>query len=199
MEGKVMKNLLKIVKLSLLMAGSLSVVSSALIAQDLPLRGSIPFSSFDTNGDGSVSEQEFNDTRAAKMTEKASQGMPMRNAANAPDFSMLDTDNDGKLSKVELLEGQNKQMQINRANRGPGQKSQMRDMPTFESFDLNSDGYLTENEMDEARAKRMQEKASEGKMLRNSGNKSKFSDIDTNNDTKVSKQEFTEHQMRKNR
>ena len=194
-----MKNLLKIVKLSLLMAGSLSVVSSALIAQDLPLRGSIPFSSFDTNGDGSVSEQEFNDTRAAKMTEKASQGMPMRNAANAPDFSMLDTDNDGKLSKVELLEGQNKQMQINRANRGPGQKSQMRDMPTFESFDLNSDGYLTENEMDEARAKRMQEKASEGKMLRNSGNKSKFSDIDTNNDTKVSKQEFTEHQMRKNR
>ena len=43
--------------------------------------------------------------------------MPMRNAANAPDFSVFDTDNDGKLTKVELLEGQNKQKRKNRANR----------------------------------------------------------------------------------
>ena len=72
-----------------------------------------------------------------------------------------------------------------------------RDMPTFESYDLNADGHLTQNEMDEARAKRMEQKASQGKLLRNSGNQTKFSDIDTNSDGEVSKQEFTSNQMRK--
>jgi len=204
-----MKNLVKIIKLSLVVASSLSIISGTVMAQDLPERGPIPFASYDTNKDGSVSESEFYDTRAARMSEKAGQGMPMRNAANAPDFSLFDTDKDGKLSKLELLEGQNQQMQKNRANRGQGQKGQMRnnrgsnmqgmgrDMPTFESYDLNDDGYLTQNEMDEARAKRMEQKVSEGKLLRNSANQSKFSDIDTNSDGKVSKQEFTSNQMSK--
>ena len=120
MEVKVMKNSLTILKFSLVIVASLSVVSTSLAAQNLPLRGPIPFSSFDINADGFISEKEFNDTRAARMTQKASQGMPMRNAGNAPDFGMLDTDNDGKLTKIELLEGQNKQMQKNRANKGPG-------------------------------------------------------------------------------
>ena len=198
-----------LVKLSIVVASSLSVISGAVVAQDLPARGPIPFASYDTNKDSSVSESEFYDARAARMSEKASQGMPMRNAANAPDFSTFDTDNDGKLTKLELLEGQNQQMQKNRANRGQGQKGQMRnnrgknmqgmgrDMPTFESYDLNADGHLTQNEMDEARAKRMEQKASQGKLLRNSGNQTKFSDIDTNSDGEVSKQEFTSNQMRK--
>ena len=197
MEGEVMKNLVKIVKISLVIASSLSVISANVMAQDLPIRGPIPFTSFDTNKDGSVSESEFNDARAARISERESRGMPMRNAANAPDFSTFDTDDDGKLTKIELLEGQNQQMQKNRANRGQGQKGQMRNMPTFESYDLNADGYLTKNEMDEARAKRMEQKASEGKLLRNSGNQTKFSDIDTDNDGKVSKQEFISNQMRK--
>lgn len=122
MEGEIMKNLVKILRLSLVVASSLSVMSTAIFAQDLPVRGPIPFSSFDINGDGSVSEKEFKDTRAVRITQRKSQGLPMRNASNAPDFSVLDTDNDGKLTKVELLEGQNKQMQKNRANRGQGQQ-----------------------------------------------------------------------------
>ena len=198
-----------VVKLSLVVASSLLVMSSSVIAQDLPARGPIPFASYDKNKDGSVSESEFYDARAARMSEKASQGMPMRNAANAPDFSTFDTDNDGKLTKLELLEGQNQQMQKNRANRGQGQKGQMRnnrgnnmqgmgrDMPTFESYDLNGDGHLTQNEMSKARAKRMEQKVSEGKLLKNSGNQTKFSDIDKDNDGKVSKQEFISNQMRK--
>ena len=192
-----MKSLIKIVKVSLVVASSLSILSTIAIAQDLPERGPIPFTSYDKNKDGTVSEDEFYNTRAIRMSKKASQGMPMRNAANAPDFSVFDANNDGKLTKVELLEGQNKQMQKNRANRGQWQKGMGRDMPTFESYDLNGDGYLTESEMNEARAKRMDEKASQGKMLRNSGNKTKFSYIDTNNDGKVSKKEFISNQMRK--
>lgn len=208
-----MKNLVKIVKLSLAVAGVLSVVSTGAFAEDLPTRGSIPFAVYDTNKDGLVSESEFNDARDARMSDKASQGMPMRNAANAPDFSVLDTDKDGKLTKLELLEGQMEQMQKNRAKMGSGQmgngmqgmgsgqmatgKGMGRNMPTFESYDLNGDGALSETEMDEARAKRMEEKASQGKMLKNSGNQTKFSDIDANGDGAVSKEEFIANQMKK--
>lgn len=199
MEGEVMKNL---AKLSLLVVGILAVVSTSTLAGDLAARGPISFSDFDTNKDGTVSESEFNDVRAARMSEKAAQGMPMKNAANAPAFSEFDTDHDGKLTKVELLEGQNKQMQKNRANMGSGQmgnnmKGMARNAPTFESYDLNGDGFLTENELDEARAKRVAQKESEGKMMKNSDNQTKFSEIDTNGDSKVSKEEFLANQMKK--
>ena len=192
-----MKTLVKIAKLSLAVVGVLSVVSTLTLAEDLPTRGPIPFSTYDTNKDGFVSESEFYDARGARMSEKATQGMPMRNAANAPDFSEFDTDKDGKLTKVELLEGQMQQMQQNRAKMGSGMKGMGRNIPTFESYDVNGDGSLSENELNEARAKRIEQKASEGKMMRNSGNQSNFSDIDTNGDGKVSKEEFMSNQMKK--
>ncbi|WP_207561421.1 EF-hand domain-containing protein [Sulfurimonas aquatica] len=199
-----MSNLLQIIKLSLVVASSLSVISAVAMAEDLPDRGPIPFTSYDINKDGSVSESEFYDTRATRMSNKASQNMPMRNAENAPDFNTLDRDNDGKLTKLELLEGQNQQMQNNRANKRQGQKGQRRkmqdmnrNMPIFESYDLNRDGYLTENEMSQARAKRIEQKVSQGKLLRNSANQTKFANIDTNNDGKVSKQEFITNQTKK--
>ena len=204
-----MKTLVKIAKLSLAVVGVLSVVSTLTLAEDLPTRGPIPFSTYDTNKDGFVSESEFYDARGARMSEKATQGMPMRNAANAPDFSEFDTDKDGKLTKVELLEGQMQQMQQNRAKMGNGMKGmgagQMgsgmkgmgRNIPTFESYDVNGDGSLSESELNEARAKRIEQKASEGKMMRNSANQSNFSDIDTNGDGKVSKEEFMSNQMKK--
>ena len=66
-------------------------------------------------------------------------------------------------------------------------------MPTFESFDLNKDGMINSKEMEEARQKRMEEKASEGKMMKNIGNQPTFSDIDTNKDGNISKEEFQAH------
>ncbi|MDA7817688.1 EF-hand domain-containing protein [Sulfurimonas sp.] len=112
-----MKNLIKNMKLSLLVISTLTMASTA-IAQEMPSRGPIPFGIFDANKDGSITESEFYDARAIRMKQKADQGRPMKNAANAPDFSVYDTNNDGKLNKLELLEGQNKQMQKNRQNRG---------------------------------------------------------------------------------
>ena len=107
-------------KTLILTVGALCLLGSLSNAADLSQRGPISFSVYDTNKNGSVSEKEFYDARAKRMTMRADQGMRMRNAANAPDFSQFDINKDGKLSKVELLEGQNAQMQNKRSNRGNG-------------------------------------------------------------------------------
>ena len=113
-----MKSFTKNIMLSLIVIGSMSVVPAVLSAEEMPDRGPIPFGVYDADKDGFVSEKEFYDARAVRMEKKAKQGMPMRNAANAPDFSSFDTDKNGKLSKLELLEGQNKQMQKKRGQKG---------------------------------------------------------------------------------
>jgi Ca2+-binding EF-hand superfamily protein len=196
-----MRNLFKTIKLGFLVAGSLSVITTALVAEDLPNRGPIEFSSYDKNKDGFINEKEFTDVRAKRIEQKESSGMPMRNAVNAPDFSMFDTNKDGKLTEIELLKGQNKQMQLNQKNMGMGQgiNGQMGkgyNMPNFEDFDLNKDGVVSAKEMDEAREKRMEENSSQGKMMRNIGNQPTFSEIDTNKDGNISKEEFLAHQVK---
>ena len=190
-----MKNIVKAIKLSFVVAGSLSVLGSALIAQDFPTKGPIEFSSYDTNKDGFVSEQEFNDLRAKRMEQKAEAAMPMKNAGNAPSFAMFDTNKDGKLTEVELLKGQNKQMQNNQKNMGmsPNGMKPKGKMPAFEDFDLNKDGMISLKEMEESREKRMEQNALDGKMMKNIANQPAFSDIDLNNDGNISKEEFLAH------
>ena len=190
-----MKNIVKAIKLSFVVAGSLSVLGSALIAKDLPNRGPIEFSSYDTNKDGFVSEQEFNDLRVKRMEQKAEAAMPMKNAGNAPSFAMFDTNKDGKLTEVELLKGQNKQMQNNQKNMGmsPNGMKLKGKMPAFEDFDLNKDGMISLKEMEESREKRMEQNALDGKMMKNIANQPAFSDIDLNNDGNISKEEFLAH------
>ncbi|MGE3614216.1 MAG: hypothetical protein AB7G20_12160 [Sulfurimonas sp.] len=112
-----MKKFTKFIGLSFV-AAMLSV--SSLYAAEIPDRGSIPFEAFDINKDGFITEDEHTKVREERIKEKQSQNQRMmRNVGNAPDFKSLDADGDGKVSKMELLEGQNKQMQENRANKGP--------------------------------------------------------------------------------
>jgi Ca2+-binding EF-hand superfamily protein len=112
-----MKNITKKLGLCTVLFGSLLCVSS-LNAETLPARGPISFSTYDTNGDGFVTEKEFYDVRAKRIQQKVEQGMPMRNVGNAPDFSQFDANGDGKLTETELLKGQNAQMQNRRLNKG---------------------------------------------------------------------------------
>ena len=190
-----MQSIIKVIKLGLVVAGSLSVMTSVVSAEDLPNRGPIEFSSYDTNKDGFVSEKEFNDLRAKRMGQKAESGMPMKNAGNAPSFAMFDTNKDGKLTEVELLKGQNKQMQNNQKNMGmsPNGMKPKGKMPAFEDFDLNKDGMISLKEMEESREKRMEQNALDGKMMKNIANQPAFSDIDLNNDGNISKEEFLAH------
>lgn len=109
-----------------------------------------PFSDFDKNGDGFVSEDEFNETKAARMAAMAEAGKPMKGAATAPVFSDLDTDGDGMLNEAELTAGQQAHMQSMQAqhqshNAGSGMGKQMR-MPTFSDIDTDGNGCISAEE-----------------------------------------------------
>lgn len=67
-----------------------------------PGMGMPSFSDFDTDGDGSLTSQEFYDARAGRMRQRAQQGFPMRNAPYAPPFESLDGDADGRVSPEEF-------------------------------------------------------------------------------------------------
>jgi len=80
--------------------------------------------------------------------------------------------------------------------KGMGQNC-MRNQPTFAEYDLNNDGAITQKELEEARAKRMNQKAKEGKMLRNAGNAPAFSTMDINKDGILNQEEFRLHQSQR--
>ncbi len=107
--------------------------------------GPPPFSSFDKDGDGFVSEEEFNTTRAARHAKMAEEGRPMKGMATAPAFSDLDTDGDGKLSEAELAAGQQAHMTKMHKQHGGGHHRGMK-MPTFQDLDLNGDGCIDAGE-----------------------------------------------------
>ena len=102
------------------------------------------FSEFDANGDGAVSEEEFNTFRSARMEAMAAAGKPMKGAKNAPAFSDLDTDGDGVLSEEELAAGQKAHRQkMHGMHKGHGKGMKM---PTFGDLDLDGDGCINAEE-----------------------------------------------------
>lgn len=164
---------------------SVSLVSAA---QDLPARGPAPFSSYDQNGDGAVSEAEFNAVRARRQAE----GRPMR---SAPSFTSLDANRDGRLSVEEFAAGQRPAGGGMRSGAPSGTSGMARgNMPAFSDFDRDSDGKITAQEFNDARAIRIKERAEEGRMMRGMADGHAFSDLDTNHDGTVSPAEFAEHQ-----
>lgn len=71
------------------------------------MQGNRPaFSDFDVDGNGSISEPEFNEAHAKRMSEMAAQGRQMKHAGEAPGFSGIDTDGDGGISEQEFSEHQ---------------------------------------------------------------------------------------------
>jgi len=167
----------------------LSIASTAL-AQTSPPNGPMPFASYDKNGDGFISEAEFDAARSQRMQENAAQGRPMRGIATAPSFASLDTNHDAKLSPEELLAGQRAQQAQRGGGGGRGWNA-----PSFAEFDLDHDQAITASEFEQARTQRIAERAKAGYPMRNLGNAPRFEDIDTNHDGKVTSTEFATHQM----
>lgn len=64
------------------------------------------FADFDTNGDGSLTEQEFNEAKGKRIQERAQQGYQMRNLATAPTFATIDSNGDGRVDPQEFAAAQ---------------------------------------------------------------------------------------------
>lgn len=159
-----------------------------------PAQGPIPFATYDSNGDGRVSVDEFYTARNARIAERAKAGRMMRNLGNAPAFEQFDTDADGYLSENELLKGQLSQMQENRMNRsmGPmgGAGRGAGNMASFADFDNNGDGVVTAEEFAQTRAARQADKAAQGYPMRNAASAPSFESYDANGDGRLTPEEF---------
>jgi len=172
-------------------------------SEEIPMRGPISFDGFDKDGNGVISEEEFNAVRGERMETRAAEGRPMRGAASAPPFSELDTNGDGQLTQDELAAGQKAQMEKRRGmgmgqGRGMGHGMGMgRNMPTYSEYDLDGDGKIVEKEFSEARSKRISEREQQGYRMRNLDNAPSFADIDVNGNGEISAEEFTEHQSQR--
>jgi Ca2+-binding EF-hand superfamily protein len=60
------------------------------------------FADHDLNGDGKIMEDEFNNAKHHRMSDKAQKGYMMKNKKHAPSFKDIDTDNNGEIDADEL-------------------------------------------------------------------------------------------------
>ena len=68
---------------------------------------------------------------------------------------------------------------------------------SFEVYDKNGDGFISETEFYEVRGERMEQRAEEGRPMRNAGNAPDFAFFDSNGDGKISKPELLEGQNKR--
>ena len=199
-----MKIINKTVSLGLMIAVASAISPLSAQSQELPARGPIPFSAFDMDGSGFITQEEFETVRAQRMAEKAAAGRPMPGAADAPSFSDFDKNSDGQLSPDELAAGQQAQMEKRRSmgsgmGQGRGMGNGMNkgmNMPAFSDCDLNGDGKILEEEFYQARNKRMSERAEQGYQMKNAAMAPPFSVVDANGDGEISAEEFSAHQSK---
>ena len=84
------------------------------MGQTRPNRMQMPsFSEYDINSNGFIEENEYQEARDKRMSERAQEGKVLKNAGNAPSFTDIDTNKDGKVDQVEFQAHQ-QQMRINK-------------------------------------------------------------------------------------
>jgi Ca2+-binding EF-hand superfamily protein len=94
---------------SLLMGALITITGIAFAQPPVPFgRGPLPFITFDLNGDGAISQQEFDTILAQRKLAPNPQGYSARRINDPPSFTKFDLNGDGTLSPQELLQGQNR-------------------------------------------------------------------------------------------
>lgn len=89
---------------TLLVIGLLMVVCGVYAADEGARRGPAPFSVHDLDGDGFVSREEFESFRARRQAERAAEGRRLRNVPRLMSFDEIDSDHDGFINEVEMLD-----------------------------------------------------------------------------------------------
>lgn len=143
-------------KVILVVAVIIAIVSWPFVSHADSHRGGPPtFEDFDTDGDGFVSEDEFNTLRSERIAARAAEGRQMKGVASAPAFSTIDSNGDGKLDLDEFTAGRDAHMKAMREKhggqghgKGKGGKGHGagHNMPTFEDLDLDGDGCVNADE-----------------------------------------------------
>lgn len=78
----------------------LALICALVLTSVLSAKGNMnpsTFQDFDTNNDGTITEQEFDARKTANMIKRAEEGRQLKNAGNSPMFTDLDTNKDGKI------------------------------------------------------------------------------------------------------
>ena len=78
------------------------------------------FNDFDANGDGKITQTEFENAQQARQQKQAESGKMMKNVGNAPTFADIDTNKDGVIDATEFKNHQMTRMQ-QRPGMGQGQ------------------------------------------------------------------------------
>ena len=79
------------------------------------------FNDFDTDGDGKITQTEFENAQQARQQKQAESGKMMKNAGNAPAFGDIDTNKDGTIDATEFKNHQTTRMQQQPGKGGMGQ------------------------------------------------------------------------------
>lgn len=91
-------------KLAITMICGAVGLSAALVqAGNVTARGPVSFATYDADGNGAISEQEFNTIREQRQAAVRASGRMGQGMANAPSFADTDTDRDGQISAQEPL------------------------------------------------------------------------------------------------
>lgn len=108
--------------LKLLTIGFCVLGATILVAETLPTRGPLSFSTYDKDNNNVITVKEFDAIKQQRMNQKAQTGKLMRNAGNSADFSDIDTNNDGIITQTELKLHQDKRFNNKGIGQGQGKK-----------------------------------------------------------------------------
>ncbi|HYN78955.1 MAG TPA: hypothetical protein VES73_14330 [Lamprocystis sp. (in: g-proteobacteria)] len=168
--------------------------------QDALAGAPLPFTAYDKDGNGSVSQQEFDNVYAQQIRDRAAAGAPMGGVANTTTFATFDRSGDGQITAAEFSTvqptlpptgpgtlGSGPQMGLS-DGRGPGREGTL---PGFTDLDENHDGSLSAAEFNDARANRAVEKSQAGLPLGSLRNAPPFEALDLSGDGRISAEEFS--------
>ena len=173
------------------------LLSPAVLADKLPLRGPLPFAAYDRNDNGSINEKEFAALRRERMEARIARARARVDTTSARAFARMDADGDGLLSSEELEAGQKSRQERHTGmdmDCGVRRRGMAHQRPAFAAFDLDADGVIVEEEFYTVHNNRIRERMAQGYRMRHLPQAPTFTDLDRDGDGKISAAEFAAHQ-----